>query len=143
ERLENGAAALASEVAEDAGKPLGANLDRAEHGAEILFDKIGRAAVDEQELEKVVAEAAALDKLQRRQADAFLEDFGGRGIVGAGGGPPRGGLVRAIAGPGSLRDGVVRVDAFGGKGGDPSFDEDRTDDRQIGEVVAASDIRVA
>ena len=64
-------------------QPLGADAGRADHGAQVAVERLGQAGVEHQQPPQVVARPAAFDQLQHRQADAFVEDLGGRRIVGA------------------------------------------------------------
>ena len=105
-----------------------ADLRRAEHGAEVAVEKIGGARVEQQQLPQVVANRPPVHQLQHGQPDAFVEDLGGLGIVGAGEPAADVGLMRPVA----AEAGKPRV----------GLDEDRTGDHPVGQMVAAGDVGI-
>ena len=74
-------------------------MRRAEHRREVAAEFAGVANVQRQKIEQVVAQLAGFIELDRRDAQAFLIDLGGGGIVGAMGGAADVALVRAHNGP--------------------------------------------
>ncbi len=82
---------------DDLGDLLAADARRAEHRAEVAVEQVGAARVEQQQLPEVFAHRAALDQLQRRQTDAFVEDLGGLRVVGSGRAAADIGLMRAVA----------------------------------------------
>ncbi len=76
-----------------------AEMRGAQHGGEVAAEFAGVADVEREQVEQVVARLAGLVQLDRRDADAFLIDFGGSRIVGAMGGAADVALVRAHHGP--------------------------------------------
>ena len=98
----------------------------ADHGAQIAVQQFRRAAVEQQQLPEVVAHFATLEQFQRWQADAFMEDLGGLGIVGAGRAATDVGLMRPVAGPGRQLP----------------IDEYRAADHPVRQMIATGDVRI-
>ena len=124
--FEEGVGAIRAQFLDQERDPLGADPGRADHGAQVAVERLGQAGVDQQQTPQVVARAAALDQLQHRQADAFVEDLGGCRIVGACSATADVGLVGAVAGEGDQRAG----------------NEHRPRDHPVGQMVAAGGVGV-
>ncbi len=103
--LEEIAGAVGAQLLDQQREPLGADAGRADHGAQVAVERLGQAGVEHEEAPQVVARPAALDQLQHRQPDAFVEDLGGRRIVGARRAAADVGLMGAVAGEGDQRSG--------------------------------------
>src|SRR5947208_6944461 len=96
-------------------------MGRADHGREIAAKFPGIADVQRQQVEQVVAQAAGLGELDRRNAYSLLPDFGGGGIVAAMGRAADIALMGANDGP---QEALVAV-------------EDRYECGQVGQMAAA------
>ena len=105
---------------------LGADAGRADHGAQVAVERLGQAGVEQQQAPQLVARLAALDQLQDRQADAFVEDLGGCRIVGPRGATADIGLVGTVAGEGCKH----------------AANEHRSSDHPVRQVVAAGGVGV-
>ena len=88
-----------AELGEQFRHPPLAQMRRAQHRREVAAKFAGVADVERQQIEQVVAQLAGLVELDRRNAQAFLKDLGGGGIIGAMGGAADIALVRAHDGP--------------------------------------------
>ena len=111
-----------AELGEQLPQPALADARRADHGREIAAEVAGMAHVEHDHLVDVLAPLALLVELQRRDADAFLVDLGGAGVVGAVRGAADVALVRAVDRPEGQ---AVAV-------------EDRDEGRQVRQMVAAA-----
>ena len=74
-------------------------MRRPQHRGEVAAEFAGVADVERQEVEQIVAQLSGLVELDRRDAQAFLKDFGRGGIVGAMGGAADIALMGADDGP--------------------------------------------
>ena len=74
-------------------------MRRAQHRGEVTAEFAGIANIQSQQIEQIVAQLAGLVELDRRNAQALLEDLGGGGIVGAMGGAADVALMGAHDGP--------------------------------------------
>ena len=83
DRLDGGFDHRRAEFGKQSRQPPLAEMRRAEHRGEIAAEFAGVADVQRQQIEQVVAQLAGLIELDRRDAQAFLIDLGGGGIIGA------------------------------------------------------------
>ena len=88
-----------AELGEQLAEPALADARRADHGREIAAEVAGMAHIEHDHLVDVLAPLALLVELQRRNADAFLEDLGRAGVVGSVRGAADVALVRAVDRP--------------------------------------------
>ena len=110
-----------AELGEQLSEPALADARRADHGREIAAEVAGMAHIEHDHLVDVLAPLALLVELQRRNADAFLVDLGGAGVVGAVRGAADVALVRAVDRP----EGKTVVV------------EDRDEGREVRQMIAA------
>ena len=99
DRLDRGFDHRRAELGEQSRQPPLAEMRRPEHRGEVAAEFAGVADVQRQQIEQVVAQLAGLVELDRRDAQAFLLDLGGAGIIGAMGGAADIALMRAHDGP--------------------------------------------
>ena len=111
-----------AELGEQLPQPPLADARRADHGREVAAEVARMAHVEHDHLVDVLAPLALLVEHQRRDADAFLEDLGGAGVVGAVRGAADVALMRAVDRPERQPVAVEHGD----------------EGRQIGQVVAAA-----
>ena len=74
-------------------------MRRPQHRGEVAAEFAGVADVQREQIEQIVAQLSGLVELDRRNAQAFLKDLGGRRIVGAMGGAADVALMGAHDGP--------------------------------------------
>ena len=84
-----------AELRHHGGQALRAQARTADLGREIAAEVARVAHVERQHLEQVLPQHAGLGEAHRRQAQAFLPDLGGAGVVAAMGGAADIGVVRA------------------------------------------------
>ncbi len=78
DRLDRGLDHLAAEFAEQPRQPALAEMRRADHRREIAAKLARIADVQRDQIEQILAQPAGLVELDRRDAQAFLPDLGGR-----------------------------------------------------------------
>ena len=105
--------------------PALADMGRADHRREVAAEIARMADIGRDHLHHVAPHLAAVVKLQRRDAQAFLPDIGGAGVIGAVRGAADVALVRPVDRP------ETRLAAIGAWG------ENRDERGQIRKVVAA------
>src|SRR5215813_5457487 len=95
-------------------EPPLAHAGRAQHGPQVAREVARMAHVGGDQLHHVVAQATCIVELERGDADAFLPDLRGPGVVGAVGGAADVALVGAIDGP----EGEALAHEHGQEGGE-------------------------
>ena len=121
DRLDSGFDHGRAKLGEQSRQPPLAEMRRAQHRGEIAAELTGVADVQRQQIEQVVAQLAGFVEFDRRDAQSFLIDLGGAGIVGAMGGAADVALMRAHDGPEQP----------------PLAGEYRHEDGEIGQMAAA------
>ena len=99
DRLHGGFHHRRAELGKQSRQPPLAEMRRAQHRGEVAAEFAGVADVQRQQIEQIVAQLAGFIELDRRDAQAFLIDLGGGGIIGAMGGAADVALMRAHDGP--------------------------------------------
>ena len=97
--LDRGMGGGRAELRQQLRQPALAEPGRAYHCREIAPEVAGMADVEHDQLVDVLAPHALVVEFQRRDAEAFLEDLGGGGVVGAVRGAADVALVRAVDRP--------------------------------------------
>ena len=123
-RLDRGVGDRPAELRGQRQKAPLADMGRADHRREIAAEIARMAHIGRDHLQHVAAHLAAVVEPQRRDADAFLPDVGGGGVVGA---------VRRPADI-ALMGAVDRPEA---RAPSPGVLEHRHEGGQVGQVVAA------